>query len=74
VQRNEQLERIALLLRARAEDTGDDLLRLGAARRSVAAAHFAGRDGRPDRLLGCQFVASTPGWRSSALSSHRSEL
>jgi hypothetical protein len=52
LQRLEEIERIALLLPTRAEDAGDHLLRVCAARRSVPAAHFAGHDGGPNHLLG----------------------
>lgn len=40
------------LLPARAEDTGDPLLRGRAVRRPVPTADFTGHDGRPNRLLG----------------------
>jgi len=48
---DQEVERIALLLGARTQDTGDDRLRRGAARRAVAPADLSRHDGRADRLF-----------------------
>ena len=48
---DQEVERIALLLGARTQDTGDDRLRRGAARRAVAPADLPRHDGRADRLF-----------------------
>ena len=48
---DQEVERIALLVGARAQDTGDDRLRRGAARRAVPPADLPRHDGRADRLF-----------------------
>src|SRR5712691_8524024 len=48
---NQEVERIALLMGARAQYTGDDRLRRGAARRAVPPADLPRHDGRADRLF-----------------------
>ena len=48
---DEEVERIALLLGACTQDTGDDRLGRGAARRAVAPADLPRHDGRADRLF-----------------------
>src|SRR5438552_12871898 len=52
LQRNEEHERVTVLLDGGPQDAGDDRLGGGAARRAVAATHLAGDDGGPDSLFG----------------------
>src|SRR2546422_3972113 len=52
LQRNEEHERVTVLLDGGPQDAGHDRLRGGAARRAVAATHLAGDDGGPDSLFG----------------------
>src|SRR2546427_7529049 len=56
---DQEVERIALLLGARTQDTGDDRLRRGAARRAVAPQTFRVTTAGRIACSACQLVAST---------------